>query len=105
MRRSFLSALLPGAIDDRISTLMNASNVSPAFLLILNTGCRRMGVEHLEGPVAAVVDHDIRFQMRQCRFALVAVRVEVEVDRQLEPQPVQTTDQALRIVGTVRCVR
>ena len=106
LRRSFLSALLPGATSTTASVhwlLMNASNRAAGLPLdpehrVQATG--RMGVEHLEGPVAAVVDHDIvfrqNFQMRQCRFALVAVRVEVEVDRQLEPQLVQTTDQALR---------
>ena len=62
-----------------------------------------VGVQQGEGVVAAVIDDDVAggegVEMQPGGTALVSVGVQAEVDRQAGVQPVQATEQALRVVG------
>ena len=62
-----------------------------------------VGVQQGEGVVAAVIDDDVAggegVEMQPGGTALVRVGVQAEVDRQAGVQPVQATEQALRVVG------
>ena len=95
-----VEALLAGRrVDERVDGGADAARqakdgLQAAFL---------MGPEKFEAVVAAIVDDQVgsaqSVEMEQGGGALVAVREEVEIDRDAGLQPEQATEQALGVVG------